>query len=93
MRTRVRGKNNKHSVLVYALITCAWCRRTKEFLRDNDIEYEYVDVDLCDREEREEIQNDILTRGRRLTYPTIIVDDETVITGFKEDRMREVLQI
>lgn len=93
MRTRVRGKNNKHSVLVYALSTCAWCRRIKAFLRDNDIEYEYVDVDLCDRKEREEIQNDILTRGRRLTYPTIIVDDETVITGFKEDRMRDVLQI
>ena len=93
MRTRVSGRNNKHSVLVYALSTCTWCKRTKALLRDNDIEYEYVDVDLCDQKEREEIRNDILTRGRRLTYPTVIVDDETVITGFQEDRMREVLEI
>ncbi|UCE29483.1 MAG: glutaredoxin family protein [Candidatus Bathyarchaeota archaeon] len=93
MRTRVSGRNHKHSVLVYALSTCAWCKRAKVFLRDNDIEFEYVDVDLCDEKEREEIRNDILTRGGRLSYPTIIVDDETVITGFHEDRMREVLEI
>jgi len=45
--TRVPGRNNKHKVVMYAISTCGWCKRTKNFLRDNNIEYEYVDIDLC----------------------------------------------
>ncbi|MDH5449325.1 MAG: glutaredoxin family protein [Candidatus Bathyarchaeota archaeon] len=94
MRTiKVPGKNNKHRVLVYALSTCAWCKRTKKVLIDNDVEYEYVDVDLCSEEERKTISNDILSRGGRLSYPTILIDDRIMITGFHEDKIKEVLAI
>ena len=91
--TRVPGRNNKHKVLMYAISTCAWCKRTKNFLRDNNIEYEYVDIDLCGREDREEIRKDILSRGGRLSYPTIIIDNKSLITGFQEDKIREALEI
>jgi len=91
--TRVPGRNNKHKVLMYAISTCGWCKRTKNFLRDNNIEYEYVDIDLCSREDREEIRKDILSRGGRLSYPTIIIDEKSLITGFQEDKIREVLEI
>jgi len=91
--TRVPGRNNKHKVLMYAISTCGWCKRTKNFLRNNSIEYEYVDVDLCSREDREEIRKDILNRGGRLSYPTIIIDNKSLITGFQEDKIREVLEI
>ena len=50
---KVPGKNNKHRVLVYAISTCAWCKQAKKFLKDNNIEYEYVDVDLSDMKNRE----------------------------------------
>lgn len=89
----VPGKNNKHRVLMYALSTCVWCKRAKRFLQENEIEYEYVDVDLHGKEEQGEIRSDILERGGRLDYPTIIVDDKILITGFKEDKMREALKI
>lgn len=91
--TKVPGENNKHRVLMYALSTCGWCKQTKRFLRDNSIEYEYIDVDLCNREDRERIRRDILSRGGRLSYPTIIVDDTILITSFQEDRIREALEI
>ena len=91
--TRVPGRNNKHKVLMYAISTCGWCKRTKNFLRDNNIEYEYVDIDLCNREDREEIRKDILSRGGHLSYPTIIIDEKSLITGFQEDKIREVLEI
>jgi len=94
MRTiTVLGENNKHKVLVYAISTCAWCRRAKKFLKDNNIEFRYVDVDLCPKEDQEKIRDDILNRGGRLSYPTIIVDDKLLITGFREDKIREVLEI
>jgi len=91
--TRVPGRNNKHKVLMYAISTCAWCKRTKNFLKDNNVEYEYVDIDLCGREDREEIRKDILRRRGRLSYPTIIIDGKSLITGFQEDKIREVLEI
>ena len=94
MRTiKVSGVNNKHKVSMYAISTCAWCRRAKKFLKDNSIEFEYVDVDLCAKGDQERIRDDILSRGGHLSYPTIIVDDKFLITGFKEDKLREALGI
>ncbi len=90
---RVEGENNKHKVLVYALSTCAWCRMTKKYLKDNNVEYEYVDVDLANDQDHEKIREDIMRRGGEPSYPTIIVDDKTLITGFRKDKMKEALEI
>lgn len=91
--TKVVGENKKHKVLVYALSTCAWCKMAKKFLKDNNIEYEYVDVDLCSEEDREKVRREILSKGGELAYPTIIVDDEILITGFRKDKLKEILEI
>jgi len=65
----------------------------KQFLKDNNIEYEYVDVDLCGEEDREKIRQDILNRGGRLSYPVIIIDDKILINGFYEEKIKEALGI
>jgi len=90
---KIPGKNKQHKVLIYALSTCAWCKLTKQFLKDNDIEYEYVDVDLCSLKEREKIRKDIESRGGEAIYPTIIIDEKILITGFRKDKIREALKI
>jgi glutaredoxin len=90
---KVPGKNKKHIVLLYAISTCAWCKLTKKFLKDNEIEYEYVDVDLCNEEDREKIRKDILRRKGELSYPTTIIDDEVLVLGFRKDKLKEALEI
>ena len=90
---KVSGRNNKHKVFVYALSTCAWCKLAKKFLKENEIEYEYVDVDLCNEEDREKIRKDFLDKGGDLSYPTIIVDGKILITGFRKDKLKEALEI
>jgi len=90
---KVAGKNSKHKVLLYALSTCAWCKLTKSFLKENDVEYDYVDVDLCSEEDKEKIKKDILKRGGSLSYPAIIVDDKILINGFRKDKLKEALEI
>jgi glutaredoxin-like protein NrdH len=90
---KVSGKNKKHKVLLYALSTCAWCKLTKKFLKENGIEHEYVDVDLCEDEDKEKIKKDILDKGGDLAYPTIIVDGDILITGFRKDKLKEALEI
>ncbi|MFA5364216.1 MAG: glutaredoxin family protein [Candidatus Bathyarchaeia archaeon] len=90
---KVPGRNGKHKVLLYALSTCGWCRRAKNFLNDNNIQYEYVDIDLCSTEDRNEIMNDILSRGGRLAYPTVIVDSKHLLTGPSPEELAKVLEL
>jgi glutaredoxin-like protein NrdH len=92
-KVKVSGKNSKHKVLLYALSTCAWCKKTKKFLKENDIEYEYVDADLTNDEDHEKIRQDLINRGSEPSYPTIIVDNKTVITGFRIDVLKEALEL
>ena len=89
--SKVSGQRRQHKVVVYALSTCAWCRMTKQFLKDNDVEYEYIDVDLCQEEDKQKIREHIQSKGGPLSYPTIIVDDNVLITGFRADKIREAL--
>lgn len=91
--TKVDGKNNTHRVLMYAISTCAWCKKTKKFLKDNGVEYEFIDVDLCSEEDRDKIRQDILRRGGNLSYPTLIVDDKKLITGYDEAEIKVALGI
>jgi glutaredoxin len=91
--SKVSGKNSKHKVLVYALSTCVWCKMTKQFLKDNDVEYEYIDVDLCDEKDKVKIRQHIQSKGGNLSYPTIIIDDNILITGFRKDKLKEALGI
>lgn len=90
---KVPGKNSSHAVLMYALSTCVWCKMTKQFLKDNNIAYEYVDVDLCSEKDREKIRKDIKNHGGEPTYPTLIVDNKVLITGFRKDLIKEALDI
>ena len=92
-RTKVSGKNSKHKVLMYALSTCAWCRMTKNYLKENEVEYEYVDVDLCSDRDRATIRKDIESRGGEPNYPIIIVDDKKMINGFRKDKISEALEL
>jgi len=91
--SKVPGKKNEHKVVVYALSTCVWCKMTKQFLQDKGIEYEYVDVDLCEEKEKEQIRQHIIDKGGTLSYPTTLVDDSVLITGFRKDKLKESLKL
>jgi glutaredoxin len=89
---RVDGKNQGHKVFIYALSTCVWCKRTKEFLKDSGIAYEFVDVDLAEGEEREKIDEEMSKVGG-FSYPTVVVDGKKVIRGFRVEEIKEALGI
>jgi len=91
--SKVPGRKKDHKVIVYALSTCVWCKMTKQYLQDNEVEYEYVDVDLCEEKEKEQVRQQIIDRGGSLSYPTVIFDDNTLITGFRKDKLKEYLKL
>lgn len=91
--SKVSGQKKQHKVVLYALSTCAWCKMTKQFLKDNNIEYDYIDVDLCEEEDKQKIREHIQSKGGPLSYPTIIVDDNVLITGLRKDKLKEALEL
>jgi len=91
--SKVEGKNGKHKVFVYALSTCVWCKMTKQYLKDNSIAFEYVDVDLCTEDEKDKIRQEIQKKGGSLSYPTTIIDDKVVVTGFRKDLFKKELEL
>ncbi|MEJ5292769.1 MAG: glutaredoxin family protein [Candidatus Methanosuratincola sp.] len=90
---KVSGKDKRHKVFVYALSTCAWCKKTKKFLEDHGIEFEYVDVDLCSKEDIAAIRSELEKRGAPMSFPLIIIDDNIQILGFKEDELKGALGV
>ncbi len=81
-------------VVLYALSTCGWCKRTKALLNDNGIVYEVHDVDTLVGDERKRIMADATRWNPRGSFPTIVIDDgKTVIVGFDEARIREALDL
>ena len=91
--TKVPGTKKDHKVLMYAISTCAWCKMTKKHLKDNQVEYEFIDVDLCSDKDRQTIRNDIMKRGGEPNYPIIIIDDKIMINGFRKDKINEALNL
>jgi glutaredoxin-like protein NrdH len=91
--TKVEGPKKEHRVFLYTLSTCVWCKKTKEFLRESGVEYEYLDVDACSSEERRSALDSLKSRNAQIGFPIIIVDDKTLITGYKPDEIREALEL
>jgi glutaredoxin-like protein NrdH len=87
---KVEGEMRSHRVFIYTLSTCGWCKRTKRFLNDNGVEFEYLDVDTATSEERRAAIKRLREKAPP-GFPVIIVDDDTVISGFKPEAIREAL--
>jgi glutaredoxin-like protein NrdH len=91
--SKISGKKNNHKVTLYALSTCVWCKMTKQFLKDNEIEFEFVDVDMLEDNDKRQAHVAITSKGGVLSYPTVIVDDKILITGFQKNKLQEALGI
>ena len=87
---KVQGGKKNHKVFMYALSTCVWCKRTKQFLKDNDVDYEYVDVDLESGEDRKKIERELASR-ECYVYPALLIDDRRLVRGFNVEEIKEVL--
>ncbi len=78
-------------VLVYALSTCPWCRKTKQWFADSKIAFEAVDVDTLPDAEQDAAADKAfaLSGGRR--FPVIVINGD-VIVGYSPDKFLEHLK-
>jgi glutaredoxin-like protein NrdH len=90
--TQVSG-TNKGDILLYALSTCGWCRKTKNLLSDLGVQYRYIDVDLLQGEARAEVVDEIRRWNPNRSFPTVVIDNSKCIVGFREDELKEALRV
>ncbi len=79
----------KKKVRLYALSTCPTCKRLKQFLDDNNIKYELIEVDLLDSGEQWLTTKEVKRYNPEVTFPTLVVED--VITEFNEQAIKNAL--
>ena len=90
--THVDGPRKDHKVMLYALSTCGWCKRTKRLLNDLGVTYDYIDVDLLQGEERHQTREEVIRWNPMCSFPTIVIDDAKCIAGYKEDEIRKAVE-
>jgi glutaredoxin-like protein NrdH len=79
---------------LYTLSTCVHCSHTKDFLKECGVDYDYIDVDQLQGDERQKIIDQLKKFNPALSFPTILVDDgDTVIVGFKKEDLKKALEI
>ena len=88
----VSGKKLGH-IVIYALSTCPWCKKTKKLLSDLGVEYYFADVDLMGNDEKEQAMQTVKKWNPSCSFPTMVIDDNKCIVGFKEDEIRKALKL
>lgn len=90
-RGSVAGSHNEKQVMFYGLSTCVWCKRTRRLLEDSDVAFDFVYVDLLRGRERAQAIEQVREWNQAGSFPTLVVDGEYSVVGFKPDRIKEAL--
>jgi len=86
----VKGEN-RGKIFLFALSTCGWCKKTRMFLEELGVGYNYIYVDLLEGTERDEAVENLKRWNPQLSFPTLIINDEKTIVGFNKSNIQEVL--
>ena len=84
------------NVHLYALSTCPYCRMTRKFLDEHEVEYELTEVDLLEGDpgDPETPKGAAAAEVKKLSggtsFPVLVVGDEVVV-GFNKSRITQVL--
>ncbi len=75
----------------FALSTCGWCTKTKEWLEERRVDYDVIYMDMAETDERDEAKQRMKQFTEKIAFPLMIVDDGAeVIQGCKPDKFEEV---
>jgi len=80
-------KEAKPNIIVYSTPTCPYCHMAKDFLRQNKIKFEEVDVSK-DREKAKEM----IEKSGQMGVPVIEIGGK-VIVGFDREAIKKALSL
>jgi len=91
----VHGNNKSHNVKLYALSTCAFCKRALAFLKENSIDFQYVFVDQLEKKIVGDLRDELKDKSgcRHVAYPFLILDNDKFLVGFNEKEYKTFFNI
>jgi glutaredoxin-like YruB-family protein len=72
-------------VKIYSTPACPFCIMTKKFLKENNIDFEDIDVSTDQAKAQEMVQ-----KSGQMAVPVIDIDGE-IIVGFDKEKIRKAL--
>ncbi|MFQ5532129.1 MAG: glutaredoxin family protein [Candidatus Nanoarchaeia archaeon] len=74
-------------VRMYTTPSCTWCKRTKDFFKDNNVKFEEVDVSSDHKAAHEMVH-----KSGQMGVPVTDINGSIVI-GFNETKLKTLLEI
>lgn len=72
-------------VMIYSTLACPFCMMAKKFLKENNIDFEDIDVSTDQTKVQEMIK-----KSGQMAVPVIDIDGE-IIVGFDKEKIRKAL--
>ena len=82
--------NDKGKIMLYALSTCIWCKKTRELLQSLGLAFDYIYVDLLKGEDRAQAIDEIKKYNSSTSFPIIVIGEKAIV-GFREKEIKEAL--
>ncbi len=75
------------NIKVYSTPTCPFCKKAKEFLRQNNFAFEDLNVT-----ESEEARTEMINKSGQMAVPVLDIDGE-IIVSFEVGKIKKALKI
>lgn len=75
------------TIKVYSTPTCPFCKRAKEFLKQNNFAFEDLNV-----AESEKARTEMINKSGQMVVPVLDIDGE-IIVGFEVEKIKKALKI
>lgn len=73
------------SVKIYSTPTCPWCIRAKQFLKENNVEFQNIDVSGD-----QQAIDELMQKSGQMGVPVLDIEGEIII-GFDRERIKIAL--
>ena len=74
------------TVKIYTSPTCRWCRRAKDFLAEQGVTYQELDITSDPA-----IADEAIRLAGRKAVPVIVADSRVLMVGYYEDELEDLL--
>ena len=74
-------------IKIYTTPTCPWCKKTKEFFKENKIKFKEIDA-ASDKKAAKEM----IKKSGQMGVPVIEIDKQLIV-GFDEEKLKKALKL
>jgi glutaredoxin 3 len=77
--------SKKHNVKVYSTMSCPWCHKLKDHLKEKKVDFENIDVGIDQK-----AANEMVEKSGQMGVPVTDIDGK-IIVGFDKEEIDKAL--